>query len=256
MDLMKGSTSFLFDKCEAPSQRLIAIPLPFAAHPISMLVPGDPQDRSRHTDSVHGVYWAALWPAALALADALLAGEIELPRPSNGMPEILELGCGLGLVTLAAALAGGPEGLVLATDIEPPALALARENAARHSASERIKTRVLDWRLGCAEKFKLILAADCLYDPESSVELARFLSQALSAQPGAKAIVADPDRYNARNFHYIVREAGLNVRMFKRAVPFVKVLGPLTAETEVAAGTIAVDVNFYEISRDADADSK
>src|SRR5918992_3722199 len=51
-------------------------------------------------------YWAELWPSALALARAVAARALRGART-------LELGCGLGLVSVAAARAGGR---VLATD--------------------------------------------------------------------------------------------------------------------------------------------
>ena len=51
-------------------------------------------------------YWAELWPSALALA------RVVARRPLTGR-RVIELGCGLGLPALAAALAGGR---VLATD--------------------------------------------------------------------------------------------------------------------------------------------
>src|SRR5262245_14598570 len=58
-------------------------------------------------------YWAELWPSALALARMVAARALRRAR-------VLELGCGLGLPSLAAALAGGR---VLATDWSPDAVA-------------------------------------------------------------------------------------------------------------------------------------
>ena len=51
-------------------------------------------------------YWAELWPSGLALARHVAARELRGLR-------VLELGCGLGLPALAAALRGAD---VLATD--------------------------------------------------------------------------------------------------------------------------------------------
>ena len=51
-------------------------------------------------------YWAELWPSSLALARAIAGRALRGART-------LELGCGLGLPSIAAALAGGR---VLATD--------------------------------------------------------------------------------------------------------------------------------------------
>ena len=53
---------------------------------------------------------------------------------------MLELGCGLGLPSLAAALAGGR---VLATDWSPQAIELLRDNAERNDAE--LELAIVDW---------------------------------------------------------------------------------------------------------------
>ncbi len=72
-------------------------------------------------------YWAELWPSSLALA-RMIAG-----RSLRGA-RTLELGCGLGLPSIAAALAGGR---VLATDWSPEAVAMTAANAERNGARAR-----------------------------------------------------------------------------------------------------------------------
>src|SRR3954471_15503389 len=64
-------------------------------------------------------YWAELWPSALALARVVGVRALRGART-------LELGCGLGVPSLAAAAAGGR---VLATDWAPDAIAMAERNA-------------------------------------------------------------------------------------------------------------------------------
>src|SRR6266487_96280 len=54
-------------------------------------------------------YWAELWPSGVALARAVAGRALRGART-------LELGCGLGTASVAAALAGGR---VLATDWSP-----------------------------------------------------------------------------------------------------------------------------------------
>ena len=62
-------------------------------------------------------YWAELWPAAVAMAHYMTE---RLPLAGR---RDLELGCGLGLVGIVAALKGAR---VLSTDYEAAALAFAR----------------------------------------------------------------------------------------------------------------------------------
>src|SRR4051812_23309300 len=70
-------------------------------------------------------YWAELWPSGVALARAIATRSLK--RAS-----VLELGCGLGLPSLAAALAGGR---VLATDWSPAAVELPPAHAERNGAA-------------------------------------------------------------------------------------------------------------------------
>src|SRR3954464_2503280 len=74
-------------------------------------------------------YWAELWPSALGLAEAVGAA-------GGAGRRGIELGCGLGLPSLVAALAGAE---VLATDWSPEAVRVLRDNAERVGASLDIR---------------------------------------------------------------------------------------------------------------------
>ena len=100
-------------------------------------------------------YWAELWPAARALADAL---------PDVRGTRVVELGCGLGLPSLVAAAKGAD---VTATDWSTDAIELLRRNAARNNLT--LTAEVRDWREPWDERFDLVLAADVLYE-ERNVE--------------------------------------------------------------------------------------
>src|SRR3954449_11551840 len=78
-------------------------------------------------------YWAELWPSSLALARAVGARSLRGART-------LELGCGLGLVSIAAAQAGGR---VLATDWSADAIEFTKDNAERNGV--RVDTAIVDW---------------------------------------------------------------------------------------------------------------
>jgi predicted nicotinamide N-methyase len=95
-------------------------------------------------------YWAELWPAATALAEAL---------PEVAGLRVVELGCGLGVPSLVAAAKGAD---VTATDWADAAVELLRENAARNGIELRAEAR--DWRKPWDERFDIALAADVLYE--------------------------------------------------------------------------------------------
>ena len=97
--------------------------------------PDDPEsliDEERFGVDEFMPYWAELWPSGIALARHVVG------LPLDGV-RALELGCGLGLPSLAAALAGAE---TLATDWAPEAVELLRENAAANGLG--ISTAVLD----------------------------------------------------------------------------------------------------------------
>src|SRR4051812_17436183 len=109
-----------------PDLQLNELTLPFPQREIRLLTLRDPFDAmyAKDANSSGEIYWAELWPSSLALAGALLDGTIAVPES-----DALELGCGAGLVSIAAALAG-KNNRVIASDYEPRALKLAAENAA------------------------------------------------------------------------------------------------------------------------------
>ena len=101
---------------------------------------------------------------------------------------MLELGCGLGLPSLAAALGGGR---VLATDWSGSAVDLLHDNADRNGA--RLETAVVDWTRPDAllerAPFDLVLAADVLYEERNVEPLADLLPRL-----GGEVLLADPGR--------------------------------------------------------------
>lgn len=120
---------------------------------LELLRPASPEsliDEDAFADDEFLPYWAELWPAARALAEAL---------PVVDGLRVVELGCGLGLPSLVAAAKGAR---VTATDWSPDAIELLRENAARNGLE--VQAEVRDWREPWDERFDLVLAADVLYE--------------------------------------------------------------------------------------------
>src|SRR5919199_6483413 len=133
---------------------------------LDLLVPPDPEallDERAFEDEEFLPYWAELWPSALALAD-ILAGAPPAAR-------MLELGCGLGVPSLVAALRGAE---VLATDWSPDALELLRANAQRVGAELAVQRLAwADGAAGLAETWPLVVAADVLYERRNAPLLLR-----------------------------------------------------------------------------------
>ncbi|MEA2133707.1 MAG: hypothetical protein QOC68_1616 [Solirubrobacteraceae bacterium] len=118
-------------------------------------------------------YWAELWPSGVALARRVAVRALRGAR-------VVELGCGLGLPSLAAALAGGR---VLATDWSPQAIELLERNAARNDAA--LETALVDWAapetVVARAPWDLVLAADVLYERRNVPLLLDLLPRLLDA---------------------------------------------------------------------------
>jgi predicted nicotinamide N-methyase len=135
-------------------------------------------------------YWADLWPSSIALARVLSA------RAFKGAPA-LELGCGLGLPSLAAAAAGAR---VLAVDWSADAVAATQANAERNDLA--IETLVCSWTepgpLLARGPWPVVLAADVLYEVRNAHALLDLLPRLLA--PRGECWIADPGRPPALPF--------------------------------------------------------
>ncbi len=107
---------------------------------------------------------------------------------------VLELGCGLGLPSLAAALGGAD---VLASDWAEDAVALLRRNAERNGAALRVERVRWDEPEPLLREapFDLVLGADLLYEERNADQLAELLPRL-----GQEALLAEPGRPYARAF--------------------------------------------------------
>lgn len=132
-------------------------------------------------------YWAELWPSGVALARAV--GELAL-RGSR----VLELGAGLGLPSLAAALRGAD---VLATDWAEDAVELLRLNAGRNRVGLRAERARWDEPTALIGEapWALVLGADLLYERRNADQLLELLPRLSS-----EVLLADPGRPFAKGF--------------------------------------------------------
>lgn len=144
-------------------------------------------------------YWAELWPSARAMAE-------RVGRLPGAGGRLLELGCGVGLASMAAAAAGFD---TLATDYYAEALEFTERNAAANGVA--LATRLIDWRRLPDElgRFDWVVASDVLYERPNAELVAAAIGRTLA--PRGTALVSDPGRRPADRFPAACEAQGLDL---------------------------------------------
>jgi SAM-dependent methyltransferase len=166
-----------------------------------------PDCAQRFLDEDVAPYGVELWPAATMLA-GYITGMNPPPRRT------LEIGCGLGLVSIVAARLGWT---ILGGDHEPSSLVFARENARlNHVTTDVFVT--FDWNAPPAlAPFDCVLGADILYQLNNHAPILRCLSRLLA--PSGEALLSDPNRGVADRFPGLARASGFDVETSAACAP-------------------------------------
>ena len=181
-------------------------------------------DEQAFEDDERLPYWADVWPAARVLAERVATMPVDDRR-------FLELGCGAGLVSVAAAIAGFD---VTATDYYDEALRFTALNVLVNTGA-LIDTRIGDWRRFPHDigRFELVVGSDVLYEQPHAGLIAGVLDRTLTAR--GSAIIADPGRIAAPQFVDECKERGMPAAILDR----------VTFEE----GNIRQTIDLYEVRR-------
>ncbi|MBV8953408.1 MAG: methyltransferase domain-containing protein [Solirubrobacterales bacterium] len=137
-----------------------------------------------------GPIWSQAWTSGVVLAGLLAR------CPLHGV-RVLELGCGLGLVAIAAARAGGR---VMVSDRSGLALAFTALNADENRVA--VETVQCDWQsphaLEVHGPWDLVLGSDILYVERSAHALTALLDRVVAAD--GEVWITDPGRAAASAF--------------------------------------------------------
>jgi predicted nicotinamide N-methyase len=129
-------------------------------------------------------FWAFSWPGGQALARYLL----DRPETVRGK-SVLDLGCGNALAAIAAARAGAAS--VLANDIDPAAIEMARENTLENGASA-VHFSLGDLLGSPPPGVDVVCAGDLFYERGLASRAGPWLRAAAAA--GALVLAGDPGR--------------------------------------------------------------
>jgi predicted nicotinamide N-methyase len=205
--------------------RVVETPVHVLNRSLSILHPASAEDLIDEKDFERDErlpYWAELWPSARVLGESLL-------RMRSEGRSLLELGCGSGLVSTCAALAGFS---VTVSDYYDDAMLFARVNARRNAAPDP-GTVLIDWRNLPKDlpRFDLVVASDVLYERTYGPVVAQAIAATL-ARDGV-AYVADPGRVARDTFIRALSPIGLKVAE-RTSVPF-------------RDGTVSQTITIFEI---------
>lgn len=158
------------------------------------------RERLLHDETAVPPYWAMVWGGARVLADHLAT------HVACAGATALDVGCGLGLVALAAA---GRGARVTAIDRERAAVEFLQASAAANGLPvEALVGDVASSELG--RRFALVLAADLLYERADFARLAAVLARLVA--PGGTLWIADPQRVDTTDFYRHLVSHGLAIR--------------------------------------------
>ena len=164
-------------------------------HQIQLTLPQSPDDMLETEEALaaneqnnYTPYWSYLWPAAIEMLKVIPT----LPIPDGA--DVLEIGCGIGLVGIAAAVCGHK---VTLSDYAADAVQLAAYNAARNGI-ELFSARRIDWTQPPPADFDVVLACDVLYEQRDHEPLLQFLEQIIAGD--GVAWIGDPGRQRALEF--------------------------------------------------------
>lgn len=180
--------------------------VPVGDRRFDLILPADPVEFLNHLENDKGQepddpFWAALWPAAPITANLAYAHDWQPGTPA------LELGCGSGLVGLAA-LAAGLD--VTFSDVIPTAIELALENAHRNGFAEA-RGQLIDWYQPPDLRFPQILGSDLIYETRDHAALLNTLDRLLTDE--GHCWLGDPGRSAAQNFYDSAEDRGYSVRI-------------------------------------------
>ena len=177
LDLAGGWTAetIVFQDSQVGAQRQ-SIQLWFPADADAVL------EQQIQTGNEEDPFWCYLWPTARILAQQVFSiirlAFSDLPASHSSRLQVLDTGCGIGLVGLAALAAGSTT--VTFQDLRSLSVELALHNAQVNGFGDRAIGETFDWRSPPAQTFDWIIASDVLYHVPAHEPLLNFLERAIA----------------------------------------------------------------------------
>ena len=148
--------------------------------------------------------WAKIWKASWVLSEYLA------DMPVDASKRILEIGGGVGLVSIVATAFGHR---ITMTEYNPDALNFARANACRNNCPD-LPILKLDWHQSeLSDQFDMIVASEVTYKEEDFSPLTQLFKSNL--KPGGEIILASEIRKSGKDLFKLFQSA-FDVKVLKK----------------------------------------
>ena len=164
-------------------------------------------------------FGGTLWPSTRGFVKWLESHSEPLSVFGEHTAEVLELGCGIGVISCYLAKLGFKR--AIATDFEQELSLFVEKNSQEFLVQDKVSFRTLDWQNPLKneqpQSFECIVACDVLYDNEH-IELLPKAAHALLA-PKGEFYLADPERFRFEAARKELDKYFNEVEIFEVAVP-------------------------------------
>jgi ubiquinone/menaquinone biosynthesis C-methylase UbiE len=164
------------------------------------------------TTHSHVIHWARFYDFATALfgrgVAALHRRLLERAAIAPG-ERVLDVGCGPGRLTLAAAEAAGPNGEALGIDLSSEMIALATEKAARSKHPARFQIAGIEGIPAPDDHFDVVLASLMLHHLSPELQQRAFAEVRRVLKPNGRLVVLDFSATPRHGFGHLLCVLGL-----------------------------------------------
>ena len=122
---------------------------------------------------------------------------------------VLDVGCGPGRLTQAAAQAAGPSGETLGIDLSPEMIALATERASRAASTARFQVASVDALPTAGAHFDVVLASLMLHHLPPALQQRAFAEVFRVLAPNGRVVIADFSAMPGRGLGHVLNVLGL-----------------------------------------------